>query len=133
MLAQAKKYPESREAQLLLADAAAHAGQQDVAVATLRVLAGRDPSDREASALLGSALEQAHQISEAKVEYRRCLKMDPKNATVLNNLAFLMGQTNENPKEAEKLIHEALTIAPGNPQFLDTSASLHRGPQTKTP
>jgi Flp pilus assembly protein TadD len=83
------------------------------------------PEDPQILSLLGSALEQGDRIEEAKVQYRHCLQVDPRNSRVMNNLAFLMLQTKENPGDAQKLVQRALQIEPSSPDFLDTNALIY--------
>ncbi|MBS1985869.1 MAG: hypothetical protein JST16_17045, partial [Bdellovibrionales bacterium] len=50
------------------------------------------------------------------------LKITPKNALVLNNLAFAAGQLND--QRALSYAEEALKLAPANPAILDTYGML---------
>jgi Flp pilus assembly protein TadD len=76
---------------------------------------------------LGYRIQQEFPIyfDEAKTEYRRYLKAQPQDAVFLNNLAFLMADTNEDLNQAQQFSEEALRASPAHPDYLDTLAIVH--------
>jgi tetratricopeptide (TPR) repeat protein len=56
----------------------------------------------------------------AERSYRESLAREPKNAVALNNLSVLLSRSIRTADEAESLAREALELAPGVPEFVDT-------------
>lgn len=71
--------------------------------------------------LAGEALAQSR-FEEAEALYRRVIELQPRNALVLNNLAWVAGRL-ERP-DAIALGERALALAPDNPAMLDTLGML---------
>ena len=62
----------------------------------------------------------------AKSAYLKSLSEDPRNAPVLNNLAFLYLVQKEELKEAEALLRRAIEVDPSRkPYYLDTLGTLY--------
>jgi tetratricopeptide (TPR) repeat protein len=69
---------------------------------------------------LGQFLDAAGKRPEALVVYREAMKIDPTNAIVLNNLAYLLTQTNGNLDEALTLAQRAKQQLPNFGEVSDT-------------
>lgn len=54
--------------------------------------------------------------------YQEILRLDPFNALVLNNYAYVLSTNNGDLKLAEKMSAKALQVDPDNPTYLDTYA-----------
>ena len=73
-------------------------------------------------ALTGIALirDAGGEFGQAETYYRRILALDPRNAVVTNNLAFLLSEKKGGLEEAFRLAQTARTLSPDNPDILDT-------------
>jgi Tfp pilus assembly protein PilF len=85
-----------------------------------------DPKNLLPPAFLGKLYEQAGQRQQAIAAYRTSLNLQPDNASVLNNLAYLLADTAPvadtapDLDEALKLGRKALQQEPENSWFADT-------------
>ncbi len=59
-------------------------------------------------------------FKEAKEIYEQVLKLDPNNATALNNYGYMLAELGERLDEAEAMIRKALKIRPNEPAFWDS-------------
>jgi tetratricopeptide (TPR) repeat protein len=66
---------------------------------------------------------QRNDFSTAEQHYLAVLKLQPDNASVLNNLAWVSGK--QHKKEAIAYAERAVALAPNQPNFLDTLAALN--------
>ena len=66
--------------------------------------------------------EQAGERLRARERYRQILKLDPKNALALNNLAYSLAVHEKNLTESADLARQAVSIAPNDATILDTLA-----------
>jgi Tfp pilus assembly protein PilF len=78
----------------------------------------RNPKDSRSMARLGLLLEVTGQKEAAREEYLEVLKLDPRNAVALNNLAFIEGdgggdlvRATEYALRAKELIPQSLDVA----------------------
>lgn len=62
------------------------------------------------------------EYSHSDSSYERALKLDPDNATVLNNYAYYLSIRGMRLDDAEKMSKRSLEIRPGEATFLDTYA-----------
>jgi tetratricopeptide (TPR) repeat protein len=69
---------------------------------------------------LALVLDGAGQPKEAKRVYEATLKIDPNNAIVLNNLAFLLAESGDNLEEALTKATRAKQLLPGLAEISDT-------------
>lgn len=84
-------------------------------------LGAQDTAERQAlDQVMAPALHQAGRASEALVYYQRLIEAMPKNASVLNNMAYLLGEDLNRPAEALPLAQRAVEVEPKNAQVLDT-------------
>lgn len=84
------------------------------------------PDDGAFHAFLGDRARVDKDLTLAQSHYRRSLQIDTENGGVMNNLAWVLGQTG-NAAEAITLAERASTLYPRVPQFLDTLAVLLAG------
>jgi putative PEP-CTERM system TPR-repeat lipoprotein len=131
LLAAQKKYPEAYAAvqqalarqplpalairQVALLNAAGKPGEA-------RAFADRwvreHPKDAGFLMLLGQYREGSNDASGAIAAYRAALELEPDNAVVLNNLAWLLQE--QGRPEARELAERAYRLAPINPSVIDT-------------
>ncbi len=102
--------PASIEIQRALAAAYTAQGNATEAVGILEAAVQKDPSQVAASLDLAHALLGAGRVGDAKLQYRRILKIQPNNPNALNDLAYLMADSGEN-------LDEALVLARRGAQF----------------
>ncbi len=95
-------------------------GDLPSALAALQKATGFAPKDGRVAASLGDALAVSNRKQEAIPVYRRALELQPDNALVMNNLAFMIAETGGNLDEALKLMQKAIEKAPKQPNFSDT-------------
>lgn len=67
-----------------------------------------------------SCLQQTGGDQQAIEAYREARRLDPRNFSTLNNLAFLLARSGGALSEAEALAREALVVSPGHAEALDT-------------
>jgi tetratricopeptide (TPR) repeat protein len=95
-------------------------GQFDQALHQFEVAHKMNAKDPLPPALLGKVLEQTGRREEAVANYRESLRLDPGNASVMNNLAFALAETNGDLNEALQMALQAVQKSQGNPEFTDT-------------
>jgi tetratricopeptide (TPR) repeat protein len=84
------------------------------------------PADRQQVTLRrASTFEEMDRPEKAEAAYRKVLGEDPKSATAMNNLAFLLAKRNTRLPEARQLVEHALKLEPGVPEYLDTLGLIH--------
>ncbi len=100
-------------------------GRTDAVIGRLKALepslGAQDTAERQAlDQVMAPALHQAGRASEALVYYQRLIEAMPDNASVLNNMAYLLGEDLDRPAEALPLAQRAAEAEPKNAQVLDT-------------
>lgn len=100
-------------------------GRTDAVINRIRALepslGAQDTAERQAlDEVMAPALHQAGRASEALVYYQRLIEALPGNASVLNNMAYLLGEDLNRPAEALPLAKRAAEAEPKNAQVLDT-------------
>jgi tetratricopeptide (TPR) repeat protein len=60
--------------------------------------------------LLSSVYSAARRYGKAEEQLTQCLKLDPENATLNNDLGFIWADQNKNLKQAEELIRKAIDL-----------------------
>jgi tetratricopeptide (TPR) repeat protein len=68
--------------------------------------------------LLSSVYANSNRQAHAEAELTACLKIDPNNATVNNDLAYMCADQNKNLAEAEVMIRKAIELDRKNRQWL---------------
>jgi tetratricopeptide (TPR) repeat protein len=71
---------------------------------------------------LGMLLSQAGRQADAKQAYQAALKVGPNNIRTLNELAYLLAETNSELDQALNCAQRAKSLAPNNPDISDTLA-----------
>ncbi len=74
---------------------------------------------------LGGLRERLGQFQEAKALYAQCVEKGPDNATVLNNLAWLVALLNDNLTVALGYINRAIKLGGPIPELLDTRGVIY--------
>lgn len=69
---------------------------------------------------LGDVYQVLQDYPKSDSNYEAALKLDPTNATLLNNYAYYLSLRSTRLDEAEKMSRESLKIRPGEGTFLDT-------------
>lgn len=95
-------------------------GEQAAGLKLLEEWSAAHPDDAGTRMVLASALLEAGREADATVQYRRILEAQPRNAIVLNNLAWALRKTES--KQALEYAQRARDIEPDRPEILDTLA-----------
>ena len=90
------------------------------AIAMYREAQTISPGDANTTFRLAVALARASRSGEAKTQYESLLKSHPDNLVAMNNLAFLLAETDGDLDEALSLAQRAVQKVPGQPEFSDT-------------
>ncbi len=103
--------------QLTLKDTIAAAGTiEDF----LRLEKDEDKSEAESTSQLADIYSAAGIPGTSEKYYRKAVALEPDNPVWLNNLAYFLIETRNNPEEGLSLADKALRIRPDNYLFLDT-------------
>lgn len=94
------------------------AGQSERSVTWLERWVASHPDDSPVRHALALALIQVGKLKEAAGHYERLHQANPRNAVVVNNLAWLYSELED--KRALQLAQEAYKLSPDNPETLDT-------------
>jgi len=82
------------------------------------------PARREFKSLIysimGDSYNELDNWPKAAESYEASIKLDPNNATALNNYAYYLSVRKEKLNEAKLMSKKSLDIEPENPSFLDT-------------
>ena len=105
---------------LQIADCYRLAGDRDSAIANLQKAREILPENETVLAALGVVMDQAGRSKEARQAYEACLRVDPNNAQVLNNLAYLMAETNADLDLALNYAQKARGLLPNLGEITDT-------------
>jgi tetratricopeptide (TPR) repeat protein len=68
----------------------------------------------------GAMYEREKKYDLAEKEFRRVLDLDPKNASALNYLGYMLADQNVRLQEAQDYIKRAVSLEPNNYAFLDS-------------
>lgn len=103
-----------------LGDAYRLKGDFDFAISVLRQAQALQPDNPAIPKLLAFTLESAGQKQAAADQYRKALDLDPNNGALLNNLAFLLADTNGDAPLALAYALRARQLFPDEPSIADT-------------
>ena len=117
--------PSSTFDHLRLGDAYLQKGETQQALAQLETAKKLSPKDIQANAMLALAFSRAGKDSDAERAYRETLALQPDNALVKNNLAYLLAEKGGNLDDALRLAQEASRQQPGNSALADTLAYIY--------
>lgn len=90
---------------------------------TLDALDKISPSDADKAQVLfmrGAMYEKMQKIDLAEAEFRKALKINPKFASALNYLGYMLADRNIRLSEARELIQRAVDMEPANGPYLDS-------------
>jgi tetratricopeptide (TPR) repeat protein len=80
-----------------------------------------DREEKEAIAFMrGAMLEKMKDFDAAEKEFRRVIEQNPKNASALNYLGYMLADRNVRLPEALQLIKQAVDLEPQNGAYLDS-------------
>ncbi len=68
----------------------------------------------------GAMFEKMKKFEESEAEFRKVLKMNPENASVLNYLGYMLADRNVRLSEAHDMVRKALDLDPHNGAYLDS-------------
>ena len=86
----------------------------------LLALLKAEPGDLAVILDLAMAEYQAGKVADAIGYYERVLQLAPNNLAALNNLAFLLADTEGDPSRAVMLAQRTKQLAPNDPTLNDT-------------
>jgi tetratricopeptide (TPR) repeat protein len=99
-------------------------GQYDKAIADYSKAIDLAPSDHRWPLERALTYAALHQYDKASADYSRAIELEPKNASALNNLAWLLATCPESkfldPKRAAELARKAVELAPKEGTFWNT-------------
>jgi uncharacterized protein (TIGR03790 family) len=80
------------------------------------------PNSASIQLQLALMYEEASEWAKAMERFRQVLKVQPKSVIALNNLAYSLAVRQKAPEEARPLAQRAVSLAPNNPEIVDTLA-----------
>jgi tetratricopeptide (TPR) repeat protein len=83
-------------------------------------LSASDADKAEVLFMRGAMYEKMQKLDLAEAEFRKALKINPKFASALNYLGYMLADRNTRLTEARELIQRAVDIEPANGPFLDS-------------
>jgi putative PEP-CTERM system TPR-repeat lipoprotein len=98
------------------------AGNHESAISNLEILLQRHPDMVRAMMLLAQFYLADNRLNAAESTYKKLDKLIPHNPSVLNNLAWILQESN--PEKGLEYAQEALKNQPKSPYILDTLAML---------
>ncbi|HEX4137650.1 MAG TPA: tetratricopeptide repeat protein [Bryobacteraceae bacterium] len=117
--------PNSAFDHLRLGDAYLQKGDTQQAVSEIQTAKNLNPKDAQSNAMLGLALNKVGKDADAEQAYKAALALQPQNALVKNNLAYLMAEKGGNLNDALRLAQEASRQQPDNTTLADTVAFIY--------
>jgi tetratricopeptide (TPR) repeat protein len=115
-----KKSKARADLYLQIADCYRQSGDLNGAIGSVQKAREIMPQNEKVLEDLGMVMDQAHRRPEARKAYEECLKVDPNNVLVLNNLAFLMAETNADLDLALNYAQKAKGLNPNQGEIADT-------------
>jgi tetratricopeptide (TPR) repeat protein len=127
--ARIRKDPKDVDGYLMVARAHVIRGDGDKGLAVLTEGVIENPRAAPLWLMIGALELRASREAEALSAYRRAIRLDAKNSTARNNMAYLLVTASDralrNTEEAMAHVRVALRAEPDNPAFLDTLAEIH--------
>ena len=120
VLAKAQKGLEQADIYLRIGEAYRRKGELDKAIQAMQKARENAPGNVVVLSELAIVLDAASRKPEAKQVYEAALKLDPNNAVVLNNLAFLLAETGGDYDDALTKAQRAKQISPALHEISDT-------------
>ena len=87
-------------------------GDLNSAITALNKARTAQPEDPQILGALAQALDSSGRKKEARQDYEHCLRLDPKNAMALNNLAFLLAENHGDLDQALTYAQRARQLLP---------------------
>jgi tetratricopeptide (TPR) repeat protein len=112
--------PKTAQLYVALGNAYRVKGDTANALATLQKGVGLAPKDPTPLVAEAEVLTSMNRQQEALEKYRAALRLTPDNATLLNNVAYLMADTGGSLEEALKYVRRALQLDSKQPRYSDT-------------
>lgn len=112
--------PYSTAPLLRLAEVYRSKGDWGNAIAVLERAQKLAPEDLIPTAWLASSFESTGRLDLALAQYRRAMVLQPNNASIMNNVAYLVVETGGDLDEALQLSQRAVRSVPNEPSFSDT-------------
>jgi tetratricopeptide (TPR) repeat protein len=79
------------------------------------------PEEKEGVVFMrGAMFERMKKFSQSEAEFKKAIDLNPKNASALNYLGYMLADRNVRLQEAYSLIAKALDLEPQNGAFLDS-------------
>lgn len=101
-------------------------GDRAKALADFSAAAGKASTHPMLRVKIGMLQQGAGKDAEAVTAYEEALKLDPRLAIALNNLAWIDAERGKDLDLALSRAQQAVEIAPANPDFHDTLGWVHR-------
>jgi tetratricopeptide (TPR) repeat protein len=117
--------PSSAFDHLRLGDSLLQKGDTQQAVSQFETAKSLNPKDPQTNGMLALALSKAGKTEDAERAYRETLALQPENALVKNNLAYLLAEKGGNLDDALRLALEASRQQPANMSLADTLAYIY--------
>ena len=115
-----KKSKTRADLYLQIGDCYRLAGDRDTAIANFQKAREILPESEIVLADIGKVMDMAGRRPEARQAYEACLRVNPNNAEILNNLAYLMAETNADLDQALSYAQKARGLNPGLGEISDT-------------
>lgn len=101
-------------------------GVWDLAIVEYQAALDKGGSPSVIQGYLGNVYYAKKNYAAAEQAYRKSLRLDPRNAPILNNLASLYLIEERDLLEAERWVQQAIEIDPARkPYYLDTLAAIY--------
>jgi tetratricopeptide (TPR) repeat protein len=100
-------------------------GDLSSAIAALNKALVAQPEDPQILGALAQALDSSGHKKEARQDYEHCLRLNPKNAMALNNLAFLLAENHGDLDQALTYAQRARQLLPHFPDVSDTLGQIY--------
>jgi len=95
-------------------------GNLDASIANLQKAREIVPENETVLSDLGVLMDTSNRKSEARQAYEACLRINPNNIFVLNNLAYLLAETGGDLDMALNYVQKAKGLQPNLPEISDT-------------
>jgi tetratricopeptide (TPR) repeat protein len=115
-----KKSKTRADLYLQIGDCYRLAGDRDSAIANFQKAREILPDSEIVLSDIGKVMDMAGRRAEARQAYEACLRVNPNNAEILNNLAYLMAETNADLDQALSYAQKARGLNPGLGEISDT-------------
>jgi tetratricopeptide (TPR) repeat protein len=115
-----KKSKTRADLYLQIGDCYRLAGDRDTAIENFKKAREILPENEIVLSDIGKVMDVSGRRKEAREAYEACLRVNPNNAEILNNLAYLMAETNADLDQALSYAQKARGLNPGLGEISDT-------------